>query len=98
MGYDLKPIKPTDNFPQDEDGAEWKRYGFMTWIHLDLFIREFKLRPLPQTNDGYLITEKKCKKIANILCNNKQKLEDLGMDWLQDDADWWDNCGGCRVY
>lgn len=96
MGMDLKPIKLRNEWGDGE--PMWHRYNAWAWVYLNRLIQEFKLRPLRQTNDGYLVTEKKYKKIAEILLANKERLADDQMDHLIEDAKWWKNCGGCRVY
>ena len=65
MGYDLKPVKLRNQWGDGE--PIWQRYNMAGWRELNKLIQEFKLRPLPQTNDGNLIVEKKCLAIAKII-------------------------------
>ena len=96
MGYDLKPAKLRNQWGDDE--LIWQRYNMRGWYELNKLIQEFKLRPLPQTNDGNLITEKKCKAIAQILFENQERIQAEGLGFLTEHIAWWKNCGGCRVY
>ena len=96
MGYDLKPVKLKNQWGNGE--PVWQRYNMRAWHELNKLIQEFKLSPLPQTNDGYLITEKKCKAIAQILFENQNRLQAEGLGFLTEDIAWWRNCRGCRVY
>lgn len=98
MGMDLKPKRPTSEHPCDEDGPVWGRYNVFAWEQLSKFVQFHGLRPLPMTNDGYLITEKKCKRIAELLRDNREPLAETGDKWMLDNVDWWESCGGCRVY
>jgi hypothetical protein len=96
MGYDLKPVKLRNQWGDGE--PIWQRYNMAGWRELNKLIREFKLRPLPQTNDGNLIVEKKCLAIAKIIFENQDRLQVEGLGFLTDHIEWWRNCGGCRVY
>lgn len=104
MGMDLKARKPSEKLLSQKekydhyDETVWIRYNFVGWEYLSRFIRQFKLRPLPQTNDGYLVTEKKCKQIAKILTENKERLLAEGLEFLIEDIEFWEECGGLRVY
>lgn len=96
MGYDLKPVKLRNQWGDGE--LIWQRYNMRGWSELNKLIQEFKLRPLPQSNDGNLITEKKCQAIAQIIFENQARLQAEGLGFLTEDIKWWRNCGGCRVY
>jgi hypothetical protein len=96
MGYDLKPRKLRNQWGDGE--LIWQRYNMTAWYELNKLVKEFKLRSLPQTNDGNLITEKKCLTIAKILFENQDRLQKEGLGFLTEDINWWRSCGGCRVY
>lgn len=100
MGFDLKPVKPSKQYPQDpEDGKPiWGRYNGFAWDRVRCLLYKWGHRyPLPQFNDGELIPKKTCREIAVLISEQEEKGREVPK-WLLNDVPLWEHCGGFRVW
>jgi len=94
MGYDLTPINdPKTVAPMPYPSGPIKnsngRYNSMGWSILHKMVGHAV--QLPTYNDGDIIVNDDCRKIAAIL-------DESNDPFWQGHANWWRSCGGCRVW
>jgi len=100
MGMDLKPINPSLDAPRNENGEViWGRYNWRGWGFLCDFLCKAGLNPdelgFSGLNDGHVITEENCKKVADAIEQNLHTLEeDEDKEWLSEHIVRWRTCGG----
>jgi hypothetical protein len=97
MGMDLKPLNKRRCLKDEDNEPQYGRYNIWAWERLNHFCIEHNLPALPMWNDGDKITASQCKMIAKLL-REPEKLEAFNIEWIRDDIEWWEKCGGCRVY
>jgi hypothetical protein len=96
MSFDLRPVNPAEDAPRDEHGVIWGLYNIAGWEwmvgHLKAWnvdVSEFRF-----FNDGALISEGTCKKVADAI---EQHLPELSVDireWIEPRIKLWRTCGG----
>jgi len=97
MGMDLKPVNAGavvapmmyPDCPWDLV-AKWGRYNLSGWSALAAMCAPHGIE-LPGLNDGDLINQVTCLRIAEIL-------DESNDPFWQGHANWWRTCGGCYVY
>ena len=100
MGMDLKPINPSADAPKYPDDcpyeprrgqARWGRYNWSGWGVLLDSLREWGVdtAEFAGSNDGDVISDETCKKVADAI--EKHAPAD---HWLRDDVIYWRTCGG----
>ena len=107
MGMDLKPINPDKHAPKSEWSGdyEWGRYNWTGWTWLIDLLAKYgwtndDLKEFAGTNDGYVISDETCKKVAKTLrehrvtIGDKAKRDLLESDWVDHQILLWETCGG----
>ena len=110
MGMDLEPINPSDDAPFEITGnPRWGRYNWCGW---NLLIRLLEEKGLDTSefsgcNDGEVISDETCKKVANILealtrpetvGETHSELDEPNRQWLESRIELWRTCGGYRQW
>ena len=100
MGFDLQPKNEYTCavmvYPDCNNPSKWGRYNVTGWIALKKYLAEHNVvlaNELPGYNDGDLISDSVCRKIAEVL-----DMATGDDSWLQGHANWWRTCGGCWVW
>lgn len=97
MGMDLKPVNPSKEAPQyEEGGAIWGRYNISGWSYFRRLLEQWEVdtSELSGFNDGEVISEKTCIAIADAIEANLNKMDPEDRDWLQPKIILWRTCGG----
>ena len=102
MGMDLEPQAPTNEAPicKYSNGVKWGRYNWAGWRWLLDYLDDkgLDLSEFAGSNDGDLISDETCKKVANLIEEGLPALDDEYREWLTPHVQLWRTCGGYRQY
>ena len=107
MGMDLKPINPSKDaprYPSDDkyspNDVIWGRYNWSGWSYICNLLNEWGVNTseFSGMNDGEVISEETCKKVADAIEAHLDELDKEHREWLKDDIALWRTCGGYRQY
>jgi hypothetical protein len=97
MGMDLQPLNPSDDAPADEYGVIiWGRYNWAGWSWLVEHLEKWCVdcSEFSGTNDGEVISDATCKKVADAIEAHLQELDEEDREWLSSHVRMWRTCGG----
>lgn len=100
MGMDLCPVAPSEDAPTDENSHIWGRYNWNGWRWLVEHLNKWGVDTIEFSgfNDGDLISEETCKKVADAIEKNLHTLDEEDQTWLKEDIILWRTCGGYYQY
>lgn len=94
MGMDLIPVKP-EPFVQPS-----LHYNWCGWRTLVGFLEknEVDISEFSGWNDGELISQETCRKVANVIEDNLVEFKKTYERDMDDDINFWRHCGGCNQH
>lgn len=110
MGMDLHPINPSADAPcyaAEFHYAPWRgkaiqgQYSWSGWNRLLEYLEKWGDVPLNEfagTNDGDIISDETCKKVADSLERHLVDIEDDYREEFKSDIVLWRTCGGYKQY
>lgn len=101
MGYDLEAVRPSPKYPKTEKGdPQWGRYNIAGWRWLYEHLSDWGVN-LPDwrwLNDGEVIGQATCLRIANAIEAHLPELDDESRKWIEPHIILWRECGGFKVW
>jgi hypothetical protein len=94
---DLKPHSPSADAPRDEYGhIRWGRYNWSSWKWLldHLKIWDVDVHEFSGMNDGDVISEATCLRVADAIEAHLPELDPVEREWLAPHVALWRTCGG----
>ena len=103
MGMDLKPINPSNQAPRYSNDDRfspnelvWGRYNWSGWSWLRQQLKQWDVdtSEMSGMNDGAIISEATCLKIADAIEKNLNTLQSEDRKWIEPHIARWRTCGG----
>lgn len=105
MGMDLKPCRPHNKAPRNENGdPQWGRYNWWSWQQLCNFLERHgvDLSEFAGSNDGDKISAKTCRLVAKTIRENIDEYTAIWSQATREESELcalrWETCGGYRQY